>query len=178
MNGFDEMEDDLQAKQETLVEERLASQEEGLIDEGKTQVVAFQLHDQLFGVNIRDITEVKQLPDITDVFHTPNFVVGVVNIRGDICAVLDIGLFFDLTRTDLSDSKKLVILQSDGKEAGIIADSMSGVQWIEEDNIQSPPPTVAGVSSEWIDGIVQKQDDPLILLDIPSIFRSDRIEEL
>ena len=178
MNETGRSTEDLTARQQALEEGNLASHEEGLLREGKTQLVGFKLKDQLFAVNIHDVLEIKSLPQITDVFNTPPFVSGVVNIRGDIYAVFDIGQFFDLSRTELTDEKKLIVLQHEGQEAGILADRMAGVRWIDEEDIQSPPPTVAGVSSEWIEGVVQENEDPLIILDIPSIFRSERIAEL
>lgn len=170
--------DDLTARQQALEEGNLASHEEGLLREGKTQLVGFKLNGQLFAVDIHVILEIKSLPQITDVFNTPSFVSGVVNIRGDIYAVFDIGQFFDFSKTELTQDKKLIVLQHDGKEAGILADRMAGVRWIDKNEIQSPPPTVAGVSSEWIEGVVQETEDPLIILDIPSIFRSERIDGL
>lgn len=154
-----------------------AEGQQELIREDGTQLVTFSLHEQLFGVNIQNVMEVKQLPELTDVFHTPDFVVGVVNLRGDIIAVIDIGLFFGLQSTELSD-KKMVILQYEEKELGVVADRMKGVQWIEREAIQPPPPTVEGVSSEWIEGIIQEEDDPLIQLDIPALFHSERIQDL
>lgn len=153
--------------------------EQGENADDQEQVVVFELHDQYFCVDIQNVMEVKKIPEVTDVFHTPEFVVGVVNLRGDIIALLDIGLFFGLSETELSEDKKMVIIQDGPKDAGILADAMAGVQWIDLDNLQPAPPTVEGVSSEWVQGIVQKDNEPpMTFLDITAIFNSDRVQNL
>lgn len=152
--------------------------DQSLIQEGKKQVVVFQTHGQSFALDIQNVVEVQTIEQVTEVFNTPPFVVGVVNIRGDIIALLDIGLFFEMEPTQWEKGKKMVIAQHGKQDACFMADRMAGVQWIEQEKIDPPPPTLADVSSHWIDGVHQEDGDPLIILDIPAIFESDRIEEL
>lgn len=151
---------------------------EQLSKDNSVQIVEFVLHGQFFGIDIRNVVEIQHIPGITEVFHCPEFVVGVVNIRGNIIALLDIGLFFELGTTKLNDDSKMVILQHDEKDAGLVADRMNGAKWIKNDKIQSPPPTVAGISSRWLKGVVQKEEGPLMILNIKAIFSSEEIEEL
>lgn len=153
-------------------------EEEKILAENSVQVVKFILHGQSFAIDIYKVLEVQEIPKITSVFHTPDIVVGVVNIRGNIVALVDIGLFFDLGKTELQTQTKMIILEHGDKEAAVIADRMNGVERISENKIQPPPPTVAGVSNRWLQGVVQTADGPLVVLDIEAIFGSEEIEKL
>jgi purine-binding chemotaxis protein CheW len=153
------------------------AEKQELTREDKRELVTFELHEQRFGVDIQDVNEVKNIPGYTEVFHTPEFLVGVVNLRGDIIALLDIGLFFQMPRTTV-EGQKMIILEHDNQEAGIVADSMHDVHLIPEDELQPPPPTISGISSKWIEGVINVNDEPWIILDIPAIFQSDRLQNL
>lgn len=153
------------------------SEEQNFMHEDKIELVIFELNDQRFGINIQDTNEVKDIPELTEVFHTPEFLLGVLNLRGDIVALLDIGLFFGMPPSKIED-QSMIVLEHDQQEASILAESLHGVQLIDENEIQPPPPTISGVSGEWIEGIIQKNDDPWIMLDIPAIFKSDRLQDL
>jgi purine-binding chemotaxis protein CheW len=163
---------------ETLAEGQEGGRDLEFVKRGQEQHVVFTLRDQTFGIEIQNVVEVQKIDQVSDVFHTPDFVVGVVNIRGDIVTLLDIGLFFGMPKTEWDEDKKMVIVQHESMDAGFLAEEMKGVERIKEEEIESPPPTVAGISSEWIEGIIQQDGKPLIILDIPTIFESKRIEDL
>ncbi|MFB6355840.1 MAG: chemotaxis protein CheW [bacterium] len=160
--------------EESLDEEQLSIRDEehpesadrDFVKTEQDQYVVFTLKDQVFGIDIQKVMEVQTIDQMSDVFHTPPFVVGVVNIRGDVIALLDIGLFFGMEVTDWDDDRKMVIVQEGTRDAGFLAEEMKGVQWIDSEDVESPPPTVEGISSEWIDGIIQRDGSPLIILDI------------
>ncbi len=171
------------SEQETLAErKRILSHEEDsrneVIREDAEQFVVFNLHGQAFGLKIHSVIEIQQIPEITPVFHCPEFVVGVVNIRGNIITLLDIGLFFGLQKTELNSDSKMVILEHGELDAGIVADSMDGARWIDPDSIQPPPPTIKEVSNQWLQGVVQEDTEPLMLLDVEALFESKEIQEL
>ena len=151
---------------------------EEVLNENSVQVVEFILQGQSFAIDIQKVIEIQNIPEITPVFHCPDIVVGVVNIRGDILALLDIGIFFELGKTELKTDTKMIILQEGEKDAAVVADCMNGVKWIMESDIQPPPPNVGGISKRWLQGVVQVESGPLMILDVETIFDSEEIKKI
>jgi purine-binding chemotaxis protein CheW len=155
----------------------LSETDDTVEDDTARQVVVFELSGQRFSVNISDAAEIQREMELTPVPRTPDFVRGVVNVRGNIKAILDVRTFFEMdTNTEASD--KVLFVKAHGLEAGLVADRIEGVQALDESSVHAPPPTVADVSNRWIDGMFSTESTPLIILDIPEIFRSDRIQNL
>lgn len=151
---------------------------EEVLNENSVQVVEFILQGQSFAIDIQKVIEIQNIPEITPVFHCPDIVVGVVNIRGDILALLDIGIFFELGKTELKTDTKMIILQEGEKDAAVVADCMNGVKWIMESDIHPPPPNVGGISKRWLQGVVQVESGPLMFLDVETIFDSEEIKKI
>lgn len=157
----------------------LAEEQHEQSRENFRQVVIFELSQQRFCVNIRDASEIKRNMKLTEVPRTPEFVRGVVNVRGNIKTVLDVRAFFEMETSEQPPSRFLFV-KVDQLEAGFVADEMLGVTHIEKDKVHPPPATVENVSSRWIDGVFSSddRDRPLIILDVPEILRSERIRNL
>lgn len=160
----------------------IEASDDGTADEERSpnsrQVVIFRLSDQRFCVDVSDASEIQRDMQLTPVPWTPDFVRGVVNVRGNIKAILDVRTFFGMERSSANGTARFVFVKTGEYEAGLIADTVEGVEAIEEDRIHQPPPTVANVSSRWIDGVSSTKETPLIILDVPEILRSERVREL
>jgi purine-binding chemotaxis protein CheW len=125
------------------------------------EVVEFLLAKEHFGMETRFIREVYPLKDYTPVPCTPSFVLGLINVRGQIISVIDIKKFFDMPDKGLSDLNKVIILRSDerapgkaeGMEFGVLADAILGVRSIATSEIQPPLPTLTGIREEFLRGV-------------------------
>lgn len=119
------------------------------------QIVAFQLGDEVYGVDISIIHTVIIPQAITEVPRTQKYVKGVMNLRGQIVPVLDLRLRLDLAESSRHDSKsaRVVIVDTEGITAGLIVDAVSEVITLKHDDIQPPSGLVASKDTEFITGI-------------------------
>ena len=102
----------------------------------------------------------------------PAFVVGVINLRGEILSVIDLKKFFELPERGLSDVNKVIVLQSPAMEFGVLADAIAGTRTIETSSLAVSLPSLNGVRSEFLRGITR---EPVVVLDAAKLLESPRI---
>ncbi len=140
--------------------------------EAYLEVVAFQLEDENYAIETSCIREVYPLKELTPVPCTPPFVLGIINIRGQILSVLDLKEFFNLPEKGLADLNKVIILHSDGMEFGILADAIIGVRSVPLSNIQASLPTLTDIRAEYLKGVTAER---LVILDAAKILSDKNI---
>jgi purine-binding chemotaxis protein CheW len=140
----------------------LAVEEAAVSDAEEIEVLEFMLDRERYGIESRFIREVYPLKTFTKVPCTPAYVTGVVNVRGQILSIVDIGRFFDLQRKGLTDLNKVIILHSPFLEFGILADEILGVSKCKIGNIETSLPTLTDVRSDYLKGVTEER---LIILD-------------
>jgi purine-binding chemotaxis protein CheW len=117
------------------------------------EVLEFLLANESYAVETEFVREVYAIKDYTPLPGTPSFVVGLINVRGQIVSVIDIKKFFDMPDKGISDLNKVVIIHDDMMEFGVLADSMLGVLRIPMNEIQPPLPTLTGIREQFLKGI-------------------------
>ena len=137
-----------------------------------TDVVEFQLARETYAVESACVREVQPLKRLTPLPGTPPFIMGVVNIRGQLITVLDLRKLFELPDKGISDFDKLIILHSAGTELGILADAVIGVRSLQLGGMQPSLPTLSGVRADYLRGIA---DDRTILIDATRLLADRRI---
>lgn len=125
-------------------------------------IVEFLLARERYGIEASHVREVYHLRDLSPVPCTPPFVVGIINVRGQIISVIDIKKFFDLPDKGLGDLNKVIILKSDEMEFGILADAVLDVSKVPLDELQPSLPTLTGIREEYLKGITR---DRTVILD-------------
>ncbi|MDA8170594.1 MAG: chemotaxis protein CheW [Nitrospiraceae bacterium] len=135
-------------------------------------VLEFLLARERYAVESSYVREVWPLKDLTPVPCTPPFVLGIIGVRGRILSVLDLKKFLNLPEKGLGDLNKVVILQSDTMEFGILADEIFGIGSVPLKGMQRSVPTLAGAGEEYLKGVA---GDRLILLDAGRILSDRRI---
>lgn len=143
--------------------ERSASEE-------AVEVVELLLAQEAYGIESSYVREVYPLKELTRLPGTPSFVLGIINVRGQIVSVVDLRRFFDLPEMDITESSKVVRLRHDEMEFGILADAITGVRSIQLEEIRPPLPTLTGIRAEYLRGVTNER---LIVLDAEKIL-SDR----
>jgi len=143
------------------------------------QYICFMLGDEEFGINISNIREVIPFTRYTRVNDVPEFVKGVINLRGEIIALLDIKLFFNIGSVlDKPTRKtKIIIARDTNRDAGFIVDYVTAARMINDTEIQPTPKNVEGISAEYISGVVHTGDRPIILLNVNKILFSEVFSE-
>jgi purine-binding chemotaxis protein CheW len=123
--------------------------------EERMEIVEFLLARERYGIETSYVREVYPLNDLMPVPCTPPFVLGVINVRGQIISVIDIKKFFDLPDKGLGDLNKVIILKSEAMEFGILADEIVGIGKLLEEDLQSSLPTLTGIREEYLKGIAK-----------------------
>jgi len=137
-------------------------------DRNEIEVIAFTLARETYAVELKYVREVYPLRDLTPIPCTPSFLMGIINIRGEMCAVVDLKRLLDLPESGLNNATRAVILQDGAMELGIIADVVLGGHAVNVRDIAPPPATLSGVKSQFLRGITPER---LMILNADSILR-------
>ena len=138
------------------------------------QLVSFNLGNEEFAIDILRVQEINRMVEITKVPKSPDFVEGVINLRGKVIPVIDLRKRFSLEATEYTKETRIVVVDIDTKVIGLIVDSVSEVLRLPEDTVEPAPPIVAsGIDSEYIQGVGKLDDRLLILLEMNSIFSKE-----
>jgi purine-binding chemotaxis protein CheW len=121
------------------------------------QVVEFLLACEKYAVGSEYVREIYPLKEFTPIPCTPPFVLGIINVRGQILSVIDIKKFFDIPEKGLTDLNKVIILHSKGMEFGILADAVTSVRNIAASDLQTSLPTLTGVREEYLKGVTKER---------------------
>jgi len=136
------------------------------------EVIEFALAHERYAIETACVREVHTLQDLTSLPCTPDFVAGIVNVRGRILPVIDIRKFFDLPEKGISDMHYLLLVYTDDMEIGILADTVAGVRSVPLDAMQASLPTLTGVREEYLKGVTAER---LVILDARRILADRRI---
>ena len=136
------------------------------------EIVEFVLANEYYGIESRYVREVYPIKDYTPLPGVPPFVLGLINMRGQIISVIDIKKFFDMPDRGISDLNKVIIIHDDVMEFGILADEILGVRNIALDQIQPPPPTLTGIREEYLRGVSHERR---VILDAKRLLEDEKI---
>lgn len=142
------------------------------------QLVGFILGNEGYGVDIQKVQEINRILEITRVPRTPEFVMGVINLRGNVIPVINLRQRFGLPLKDNDKNVRIIIIEVQNKIIGILVDAVSEVLRIPASTIEPPPDIVAGVDSKYIKGVGKLQDRLLILLDLDKILSHAQMSKL
>lgn len=134
------------------------------------QLVTFKLGNEEFAVDILKVQEINRIIEITKVPKAPDFVEGVINLRGKVIPIVDIRQKFHLAIKEATKETRIIVVNIMNKTIGLIVDSVSEVLRINSSTIQPPPPLIAGLDSDYIKGVGKLDERLIILLDIDKIF--------
>lgn len=138
----------------------------------RIEVVEFVLAQERYAVASEHVRDVYPLEQLTPVPCTPAFVLGIVNLHGEILSVIDIKKFFDLPEKGLTDLNKVIVLESGNMRFGILADAIVGVHAIHLADIQASLPTLTGIREEYLKGVTSGRT---VILDTEKLLADERI---
>ncbi len=146
--------------------------EKEALDQGYLEVVEFLLAYETYGIESAYVREIYPLTEITPLPGTPPFVQGIVNIRGQILSVIDLKKFFELPEKGLSDLNKIIIVQDDNMEFGILADAVLGIRKLPVGEIEAALPTLTGIRAQYLKGVTRER---MAILDAAKILSDKNI---
>jgi purine-binding chemotaxis protein CheW len=136
------------------------------------QLVEFLLAHETYAVESRHVKGVHRLENLTPVPCTPAFVLGIINLRGEILSVIDMRRFFDLPEKGLTDLNKVIILHSDSMSFGILADAVLGAGRVPLAEIQPSLPTLTGIREKYLKGVTGERT---VILDAEKLLADETI---
>ncbi|RJQ31002.1 MAG: chemotaxis protein CheW [Peptococcaceae bacterium] len=142
------------------------------------QVVVFQLFDQVYGVDIALVHEIIRMEVITKIPRTPDFIEGVINLRGRIIPVIDLRRRFGLEKAEKTATSRIIVVEVDRNMIGMVVDAVLEVLRIPRDKIEPPPPMVHGIEAVYLKGIALWSDRLIILFDLGKVLYEREKEQL
>jgi len=136
------------------------------------EVLEFRLAAERYAVESRYVEAVHRLKDLTPLPGTPAFILGVVNLHGRIVPVIDLKKFFGLPEQGLTDLHRIILIEGNDMELGLLADMALNVRDISRDSLQASLPTLTGIRADYLMGVDAER---LIVLDLHRILTDPRI---
>lgn len=146
------------------------------------QYLTFKLADEVFAFDVAKVREILELVSLTKVPQTPDYMCGVINLRGSVVPVIDLRLNFGMQRTDKTVNTCIIVvevrLEGETIVLGVLADSVQEVVEMEPDNIEPPPQLGSKLNTQFIKGMGKIDKNFVMILDIDKVFSSDQLSEL
>ena len=139
----------------------------------RLELATFYVGDALCGMNILKIQEINKLMEMTTVPQAPDYVMGILNLRGQIVTVVDLAKKLGLSTTELTDKSRNIIVNSKGEHIGLMASRISDVVQAEADKIEAPPANLGGVQGRYFKGVYKTDNSLVGILDVEEVLMDD-----
>jgi len=142
------------------------------------QLVTFKLKDETYGINVMQVQEVLRISEIAPVPGAPQYVLGIINLRGNVVTVIDTRTRFGLPTGELDDASRIVIIESEEQVVGILVDSVAEVVELAQSEIDSAPNIGNDDSSRYIQGVASSDENLLIVVDLNKLLTEEEWSEM
>ena len=140
--------------------------------------VTFQLDKEMYGVNVMQVREVLRYTDIAPVPGAPAYVLGIINLSGNVVTVIDTRMRFGLQSADITDSTRIMIIESEKQVIGILVDSVAEVVDLNTADIDETPNVGTEESAKFICGVCNRENELLILIDLNKLLSEEEWQEV
>ncbi|MBC9783647.1 chemotaxis protein CheW [Heliobacterium chlorum] len=139
------------------------------VDSGEIQLVVFKLGTEEYGVPITQVQEINRLITPTKIPQAPNFVEGIINLRGNIIPIIDLKKRFGLALEEYTANTRIIVVNVGKHTVGIIVDAVTEVLRLATASIEPPPPMISSIAVDYLKGVGKVGERLLILLDLDKI---------
>jgi len=139
------------------------------------EYLTFILGDESYGIEILKVQEIRGYDAVTQIANTPDFIKGVVNLRGKIVPIVDLRIKFHLGKVEYDEFTVVIILNLGGRVVGIVVDGVSDVMALKEEQIRDVPSLVTSIDTKYIVGLATVEEQMLILVDIEQLMNSQEM---
>ncbi len=143
-----------------------------------TQWVTFFLENEKYGIRVMQVQEVLRMTEIAPVPGAPHYVLGIINLRGNVVTVIDSRKRFGLPDKEPDDSTRIVIIEAGDHVVGILVDSVAEVVDLRASEIETAPNVGTDDSSKYIQGVSSQRQELLILVDVDKLLSDDEWQEV
>ncbi|MDP2715629.1 MULTISPECIES: chemotaxis protein CheW [unclassified Rheinheimera] len=142
------------------------------------QWVTFKLQEETYGINVMQVQEVLRYTEIAPVPGSPDYVLGIINLRGNVVTVIDTRSRFGLAPADVTDNSRIVIIEAEKQVLGIMVDSVAEVVYLKSSEIDTAPNVGTDESARFIQGVSNREGELLILVDLNKLLSEEEWEEV
>ncbi len=153
------------------------AQEKKTKEQDTERWVSFRIGRELYAVHVMCVREVLTLMEYAKVAGAPDFVLGIVNLRGNVVTVVDAHQRFNLPPEPVTDDTRVVIIESDKATIGMLVDEVRDVIDVPQAQVQPPPQVQGDGANEYIGGLVHISDTIYILVDVPRLLQDAMVDE-
>lgn len=142
------------------------------------QWVTFRLQEETYGINVMQVQEVLRYTEIAPVPGSPDYVLGIINLRGNVVTVIDTRARFGLPPAEVSDNTRIVIIEAEKQVIGILVDSVAEVVYLKQSEIDNAPNVGTDESARFIQGVANREGELLILVDLNKMLNDEEWDEI
>ena len=154
------------------------SQKDGEVNDPILQWVTYQLEDETYGINVMQVQEVLRITEIAPVPGAPSYVLGIINLRGNVVTVIDTRSRFGLMPKESNDDQsRIIIVEVNRNVIGMLVDSVAEVVYLHQSEIDSVPMLNNDESSRFIQGVCSKEEQLLILVDANKFLTEEEVSD-
>ena len=149
----------------------LAAQNE--IHSDTLELASFFVGEALCGMDILKVQEINKLIEMTRVPQAPQYVLGILNLRGEIVTIIDLGKKLGLKSTEMSDKTRNIIVNSNGEHIGLMVEQISDVIQVEWEKVEAPPANIGEVQGRYFTGVFKTEDSLIGILDVEKVLEEE-----
>ncbi|MCS4308861.1 MULTISPECIES: chemotaxis protein CheW [Rheinheimera] len=142
------------------------------------QWVTFKLQEETYGINVMQVQEVLRYTEIAPVPGSPDYVLGIINLRGNVVTVIDTRTRFGLEPDEITDNSRIVIIEAEKQVIGILVDSVAEVVYLKQSEVDTAPNVGTEESARFIQGVSNREGELLILVDLNKLLSDEEWEEI
>lgn len=142
------------------------------------QWVTFKLQEETYGINVMQVQEVLRYTEIAPVPGSPDYVLGIINLRGNVVTVIDTRTRFGLEPDEITDNSRIVIIEAERQVIGILVDSVAEVVYLKQSEVDTAPNVGTEESARFIQGVSNREGELLILVDLNKLLSDEEWEEI
>jgi purine-binding chemotaxis protein CheW len=140
------------------------------------EYLTFKLGDESYGIEILNVQEIRGYDAVTQIANSPDYVKGLINLRGKVLPIVDLRIKFNLQNFDYNEFTVVIILNLSGREVGVVVDGVSDVINLKADQVRDVPSLVTSIDTTYIVGLAMLAEQMIILVDIAQLMTSQDIE--
>lgn len=142
------------------------------------QWVSFRLENEIYGINVMQVQEVLRYSEIAPVPGAPHYVLGIINLRGNVVTVMDTRTRFGLPIAETTDHTRIVVIEVENQVLGILVDAVAEVVYLRQSEIETTPSVGNEENAKFIQGVCHKNDELLILVDLEKLMSNEEWSDM
>jgi purine-binding chemotaxis protein CheW len=137
------------------------------------EMATFYVGTALFGMDILKVQEINKILDMTAVPQAPEYVKGILNLRGQIVTIIDLGIKLGLSGIEIGPDTRNIIVNSKNEYIGLIVDRIGDVERTSEDKIEPPPANINGITAQFFEGVYKKENSLVGILNVEKVLKEE-----